>query len=186
MTILGLCTHFTQTDEWAFNFAFSQARRHGWQMNICHWLHSPYQLRRDLVQGDLFLPGEPAPATPKLLTHLERQLREYYDPKLGDYTDVAFKLCEGQYQVELVRCLRKNLLDLVVMGYQLADQEMDAGSQPLEIFAYKLQFPLILVGRDGPQSILLNAKAVEWLDQLRLPEGSWEMLELAEYNALRT
>ncbi len=52
------------------------------------------------------------PITPKLLTQLELELRQTYEPKLGDFTDVAFKLCEGMYQVELTRCFRQNLLDL--------------------------------------------------------------------------
>lgn len=176
MTNLGLCTHFTQTDEWAFNYAFRLSRVRGWQMIICHWLRSPYMLRRDLVQGDLFQNGEPLPVTQRLLNKLELQLREYYDPKLGDFTNVAFKLCEGQYQIELVRCFRKNLLDVVVMGYQPPGEMYESGTQPLEEFAQRLAHPLIIVGRDGSESFLLNPKAVKWLDQLDLEGVSWEML----------
>ena len=175
MTTLGLCTHLTQTDDWAFDYAFHLVQKHGWQLNICHWLHSPFLLRRDVVGDDLFNPTQEMPITPKLLNRLEYQLRSYYDPKLGDFTRAAFKLCEGQYQVELVRCLRKNQLDLVVMGYQFDGDEM--GVQPQEEFAAKLPYPLILVGKDGPDSFLLNQKAMEWVESLDLVAKRWSVLE---------
>lgn len=177
MITLGLCTHFTQTDEWAFEYAFRLARARGWQLNICHWLHSPYLFRRDYVQNDLFQPDETLPVNPELLNKLELQLREYYDPRLGDFTNAAFKLCEGQYQVELVRCLRKNLLNLVVMGYQPAGDDQDEVVQSMEGLAHKLPYPLIIVGRDGPEHYLLNLKAMEWLDKLDLKEGTWEIIQ---------
>ena len=178
MTTLGFCTHFTQNDEWAFDYALRLAQARGWQLNICHWLRSPYLLRRDLVLDDLFRPRETLPVTPGLLVKLDLQLREYYDPKLGDFTNVAFKLCEGQYQIELARCFRKHLLDLVVMGYQPAGEEMEPGAQDLEVFAQNLDYPLVIVGRDGPESFLLNPKALEWLDQLDLAENAWHAIEL--------
>lgn len=177
MTTLGLCTHFSETDEWAFDYAIRLVQKHAWQLNICHWLHSPFLLRRDVVDDDLFHPTQTQVITPDLLTKLEYQLRSYYDAKLGDYTQVAFKLCEGQYQVELARCLHKHQLDLVVMGYQLDDDE--TGTQPLEEFASKLPYPLILIGKDGPDSFLLNQKAVEWIDQLDLAGQRWMVLEAA-------
>jgi hypothetical protein len=175
MTTLGLCTHFNQTDDWAFEYAFKLVRENGWQLNICHWLHSPYLLRCDMVEDDLFGGGETQPVTPGLLNKLELQLRQYYDERLGDFTDVAFKLCEGHYQVELVRCFRSHLLDVVIMGYQQVSAE--AGAQPLEAFAYKLAYPLIIVGRDGPESFLLNSKALELQDRLDLTGYSWQILQ---------
>jgi hypothetical protein len=177
MTTLGLCTNFSQTDEWAFEYALQLARMHGWQLNICHWLNSPYTLRRDVVADDLFDPTHLQTVTPALLTRLELQLRQYYDSKLGDFTDVAFKLCEGQYQVELVRCMRNHLLDLVVMGYQSSADGAFESWQPLEIFAAYLPYPIVLVGQAGPQSFLINTHALDWLDQLELPEGGWKLLQ---------
>ena len=177
MTTMGLCTHFSQADEWAFDYAFDLVQKKNWQLNICHWLRSPYLLRRDMIQDNLFQPGEPQPITQGLLNKLELQLREYYDPKLGDFTNVAFKLCEGLYQVELVRCLRDNQLDAVVMGYQSVEDELGPGAQSLEEFAQKLPYPLIIVGRDGPGSFLLNPKAMTWLDQLDIPEHAYTVLE---------
>jgi len=177
MTTIGLCTNFTQTDEWAFEYALELAIKRDWQLNICHWLNSPYTLRRDIVADDLFAPVRLETVTPALLTRLELQLRQYFDPKLGDFTNVAFKLCEGQYQVELIRCMRNHLLDLVVMGYQPATSETYETWQPLSVFAANLPYPIILVGQDGPQSYLINVQALAWQDQLELPEGRWQILD---------
>jgi hypothetical protein len=178
MKKIGLCTHFSQTDEWAFNFALELVRRQGWQLTICHWLNSPYSLRRDMVYPTLHEGGEPQPVTPTLLTQLELELRQMYEPKLGDFTDVAFKLCEGMYQVELTRCFRQNLLDLVVIGYQHFGEQTISGEQPLEEFAAHLYYPVVIVGPDTPDHFMLNQAAQGWLDELQLPEGSWEAIEL--------
>ena len=180
MTVIGFCTHFSQTDEWAFAYALDLARSRGWQLNICHWLNSPFKIRRDIVQDDLFQPQQNLPVSPQLLTRLEYQLRAHYDPQLGDFTDVAFRLCEGQYQVELVRCLRKHQLDLVVMGYQAGEDDAISEENSLLSFAEKLPYPMVIAGKDGPGSYLLNPQALEWLDRLALPVGSWQPIQLAE------
>jgi hypothetical protein len=36
---------------------------------------------------------------------LERSIRLYYDDRLGDYVNVGFRLCEGDEDPELRRCL---------------------------------------------------------------------------------
>ena len=181
MKKIGLCTHFSESDEWAFNFALDLVRKQGWQLTICHWLNSPYSLRRDMVYPTLREGGEPQPITLELLTKLELELRQYFEPKLGDFTDVAFKLCEGMYQVELARCFRQNLLDMVVLGYPQADPET-SNEQPLEEFAAHLNYPLVIVGPE-PDHFMLNQAAQSWLDEMHLPEGSWSIIEtpVAEY-----
>jgi hypothetical protein len=176
MKSIGLCTHFSESDEWAFNFALDLVRKHGWKLTICHWLNSPYSLRRDMVYPTLQDDGEPQPITPQLLTKLELELRQYFEPKLEDFTDVAFKLCEGMYQVELARCFRQNLLDLVVLGYP-PDSPETSNEQPLEEFAAHLNHPLVIVGPGGADQFLLNQAAQSWLDDLGLPEGSWKAIE---------
>jgi len=176
MKKIGLCTHFSESDDWAFDFALSLVRRRGWQLIICHWLDSPYNLRRDLVYPSLANSGEPQVVTPELLTQLELELRQYYEPKLGDFTEVAFKLCEGMYQVELTRCFRQNLLDLVVIGHQ-GDQHAVSNEQPLESFAHQIPHPLVIVGPQDADQISLNTASLEWIDDLDLPEGSWQVVE---------
>jgi hypothetical protein len=179
MKKIGFCTHFTQTDAWAFDYALGLARRHDWQLTICHWLNSPYNLRRDLVYPSLDKDGEAQPITPKLLIQLELELRQYYEPKLGDFTQVAFKLCEGMYQVELTRCLRQNLLDLVVMGYQRPEDQTVSGEQTQENFALHLPYPIVIVGPESPDQFLINQAAEKLLDELQLPQGSWRSINSA-------
>ena len=176
MKKIGLCTHFSQSDEWAFDFALELVRKQGWQLTICHWLNSPYSLRRDMVYPTLHEGGELQPITPALLTKLELELRQYFEPKLGDFTDVAFKLCEGMYQVELSRCFRQNLLDLVVIGYP-PDVPATSNEQLLEDYAAHLNYPLVIVGPETPDHFMLNQAAQDWLDELQLPEGSWDSIE---------
>jgi hypothetical protein len=120
--------------------------------------------------------GEPQPVTLRLLTQLELELRQHFEPKLGDFTNVAFKLCEGMYQVELTRCFRQNLLDLVVIGSQ-RDEQMISAEQPLVDFAAQLNHPLVIVGPQSPDQFLLNPAAQSWLDEMKLPEGCWQILE---------
>jgi hypothetical protein len=177
MKKIGFCTHFSQADDWAFDFALDLVRRRNWQLNICHWLNSPYRLRRDLIYPSLQNEGELQPITPRLLARLELDLRLHYEPKLGDFTNVAFKLCEGIYQVELARCFRQNLLDLVVMGYQ-QDEETATEEQPLRAFAASLNDPLVIIGPDSPDQFLLNHAAEAWLDELQIPQGHWQSTSL--------
>jgi hypothetical protein len=160
-----------------FRFCAGTGAQAGRQLTICHWLNSPYSLRRDMVYPTLHEGGEPQPITPELLTKLELELRQYYEPKLGDFTNVAFKLCEGMYQVELFRCFRQNLLDLVVVGYP-PDDPATSNEQPLEDFAAHLNYPLVIVGPDAPDHFMLNQAAQGWLDELQLPEGSWQAVEM--------
>ncbi len=176
MKNVGLCTHFTKTDEWAFEYALNLVRTHQFHLNICHWVESPYKIRRDIIYNNLLSHQKTVPVSPKIITKLELELREYYDPKLGDFTDVAFKLCEGAYQVELIRCFRQHLMDLVVMGYAPPEQTA-FDEQPMTLFATNLQYPVVIVGPNGPGTFLLNRKALEILNQLTLPEGSWQVLE---------
>ncbi len=186
MKTIGFCTHFTETDEWAFAYAFNLVRSRKLQLNICHWLESPYKIRRDIVYDDLFNPQKTVPVTPEILNKLELELREYYEPQLGDFTDVAFKLCEGAYQVELIRCFRQHLLDLVVMGYQEPPSDASSVEQPLPQFAMNLPYPVVIVGVDGPDTFLLNRKAFEMIDRLALPEGSWQVIGDAQLAASPT
>lgn len=177
MKTVGFCTHFTATDEWAFQYALNLARGQQWRLNICHWLASPFTIRRDVVYADLFAHDQIVTVTPVRLVQLERRLREFYEPQLDDFTEVGVKLCEGQYQVELVRCFRQQQLDLAVMGYQPAPDIAALSDQSVEAFAAGLPYPMIVVGVDGPGTFLINQAAVNLPDQLVLPEGRWTVLE---------
>lgn len=177
MKKIGLCTHFSQSDDWAFDFAFDLVRRRDWQLTICHWLNSPYRFRRDMVYPSLHKNGEPQLITDKLMTKLDLELRQYYDPRLGDFTNVAFKLCEGMYQVEIMRCFRQNLLDLVVIGY-MHEEQVEGGEQSLERFAAHLNYPMVIVGPERADQFILNKAAEAWLDDLQIPVNNWQSASL--------
>jgi hypothetical protein len=80
------------------------------------------------------------------------------------------------YQVELTRCFRQNLLDLVVLGYP-PDELTTSAEQPLEEFAAHLNYPLVIVGPDQKDNFILNPAAQSWLVELQLPGGSWSTIE---------
>lgn len=183
MKTVGLCTHFSPSDDWALEYALRLAQLHQWQLTICHWLASPYKVRRDVVYTDLFKLDQVARITPAALTRLDLQLREYYEPRLGNWTNVAFKICEGAYQIELLRCFRQHRLDVVVMGYQLPAEDQSANEQSLADFVGGMRYPMIIVGMNGPDTFRLNRKALDMLDDLDLPEEQWQILAAAPESA---
>lgn len=62
------------------------------------------------------------------------------------------------------------------MGYQPPPETESAGEQALEEFAASLGYPIVIVGAEGPESFLLNSKALEIVDQLALPADSWKVI----------
>lgn len=177
MKSIGICTQFTQSDDWAFDLGLQMARLGAHKLVICHWLQSPYRLRRDIVNDDLFSPNGTVAITPALRTRFEYQLRECFEERLGDFTEVAFKLCEGQYQVELARCFRQHLLDNVLMGYQPEANDMPGGVLPQAEFAASFQHPVVLVGVDGEKSFWLNPQAADEVEVYIYPED-WRRVEI--------
>jgi len=43
MKAIGLCSHYSRQGDWAFHYALSLARKHDVQLNIFHWLESPFR-----------------------------------------------------------------------------------------------------------------------------------------------
>ncbi len=56
------------------------------------------------------------------------------------------------------------------------------GEQLLEEFAAHLNYPLVIVGPDLPNHFMLNQAAQGWLDELQLPEASWQAVEMTEFS----
>jgi hypothetical protein len=46
----------------------------------------------------------------------------------------------------------------------------------MEEFALKLPYPVVIVGPAGPGTCLLNSVALEIVEELDLPDGSWQAL----------
>ena len=170
MKAIGFCAHFVPQGDWAFDYALKLARTRNLQLNIFHWLASPFRFHRDMVYAD----DEQAHVervTEELKMRKERELREYYDERLGDFVDVGFRLCEGSEHTELGRCLHRGEFDLLVMGYTGVGAMF--GEQSVELFAAEFRAPVVLIGPDSPESFSLNGLAELILADLDLPQGSW-------------
>ena len=171
---VGLCAIFSRQGDWAFDFALSLARKHHTKLNIFHFLESPYMIRRDVVFVDADK-KKTAPVTPELIAEKDKELRFKYDDRLSDYTDVGFRLCEGNDEWELKKCFKRGEYDVLVIGYQEKGANF-GGNATIEEFASRFHGPLILVGPDAPDHFFLNEKAKALLGELEIPEGKWELL----------
>jgi len=171
---VGLCAIFSRQGDWAFDYALALARKHKTRLNIFQFLESPYAIRRDVVFVDAEK-KETGVVTPDLVVKKDRELRENYDDRLGDYTDVGFRLCEGSNEWELKKCFKRGEYEVLIIGYQGKGADF-GGTTTIEEFAKRFHGPLVLVGPDAPDHFVLNGKAKEILDQLELPAGKWELL----------
>ena len=74
-----------------------------------------------------------------------------FDPRLGDYVDVGFRLCEGNDEVELRKCFKKGDYEVLVIGYNEKGAAF-GGTTTIEAFAEKFHGPVVLVGPDSADS----------------------------------
>jgi len=174
MNGIGLCAIFSREGDWAFDYALSLARHHRTRLNIFHFLESPYQLRRDMVFVDADR-KEVAPVSPDLLAKKDKELRESFDDRLGEYTDVGFRLCEGNDEFELKRCFRKGDYEILVIGYHGKGAPF-GGTTTIDEFAAKFKAPVVLVGPESPDSYHINEPARRRVGDLMLPEGKWKTI----------
>ena len=88
---VGLCADFSTQGNWAFDYAFSIAQSLGLGLRVFYvpdFAWESHQLRK-LTADEVVM--------------LDRRVREYYEPRLGDYDDVGFRICEGFTVRELRR-----------------------------------------------------------------------------------
>ena len=114
------------------------------------------------------------PVTEELKIRRERELREYYDEKLGDHVKVGFRLCEGRAAVELSRCLYRGEFHLLVLGYEGVGALY--GDMPVEDFARDFRAPVVLVGPEAADRFHLNGLAELRLGELDIPGDRWSRL----------
>ena len=174
MEAIGLCSHYSRQGDWAFDYAFRLATKKDIQLNIFHWLESPFRFRRDIVYAN-DKKQEVVRVTDEFQVKKELELLQYYESKLGDFVKVGFRLCEGNEGVELARCFRKREYDVLVMGY--IDRGADFGDQVIERFASHFKTPVVMVGPDKSNSFHLNILAADIVDQLGIKEGEWSLIE---------
>jgi hypothetical protein len=164
---VGYCASFSQVGDWAFEFAFGLARRHDIRLNIFYFPDPPY--KKHATRGRR---GERQPIAEKEEIVLERRVRLYYDNLLGDFVNVGFRLCEGDEDPELRRCLliRKDY-DVLVLAYE--HRGCLFGERPIEEFVDHMPCPIVLVGPGQRDEVYLNTPAKLWAEALGLNEGEW-------------
>jgi hypothetical protein len=158
---VGFCAHYSGQGDWALEFALALARARSMRLNIFHFLSDPYDPSDD--RASRLAPGD----RERLIVERERELRLYYDSKLGDYVDVGFRLCEDREWLELHRCLTKREFQVLVLGRP--DYGVSFAGKPLEEFADAFVCPVVLIGPSSPTEFRLNSPARLIADRLGLP-----------------
>jgi hypothetical protein len=148
---VGFCAHYSPAGDWAFDLALELARARQLRLNVFHFLVDPYDPE---ARPPRSLSREQRAA---LAIRLERDLRLYYDARLGDYLDAGFRLCDDREWTELHRCLTRREFQVLVLGYP--HQGATFGGVPISDFATSFVCPVVLVGPGSPDEIHLNQPA---------------------------
>lgn len=165
---VGYCARMTRAGDWAFDYAFELASRHGVRLNIFFFPTPPCKPHFSRGRS-----GREGGLTAEKAVEIERDTRLYYDPLLGDYLDVGFRLCEGDEDPELRHCLViKKDYDILVLAYE--GYRCQFGDRSIETFAESMACPTVLVGPEDREQFFLNTTAEVWLEELGLEERPWE------------
>lgn len=167
LTGVGCCARLSRVGDWAFEFAFRLAQRHDMRLNVFFFPDPP--CRPHATRGRH---GERLRVGEEEKIELERRVRPYYDERLGDFLNVGFRLCEGDEEPELLRCLliRKDY-DILVLAYE--HRGCLFGARPIEEFAERMACPTVLVGPGRSDELYLNTAARLWTETLDLVDGEW-------------
>ncbi len=171
---VGLCSVFSRQGDWAFDYALFLARQHRTKLSIFQFLESPYKLRRDVVFIDAEK-KETGQVTPELIARKDQELRHAFEDRLGDYSEVGFRLCEGNDEFELRKCFRKGEYEVLVIGYASRGAAF-GGTTTIDSFARRSRSPVVLVGPDAPDCYYLNEAAERRLVDLMIPDGKWQRI----------
>jgi len=158
---VGFCAHYSRQGDWAFEYALELARSRNMQLNVFHFLADPYDPSDH--EAESLVPE----ARERLAIERERELRLYYDPKLGDYVKVGFRLCADREWLDLHRCLTRREFQVLVLGRP--DYGVSFAGKPLEEFADAFVCPVVLIGPSSPTEFRLNSPARLIAEQLGLP-----------------
>ncbi len=160
LTGIGVCARLDEVGDWAFDLALDIARRHRVVLDVFFFPGSfadPHARRGRH--------GEQQRLTRKQAIDLEREVRMYYDARAGDYTEVGFRLCEGDEEPELRRCLAaRREFDVLVLPCPARGCPL--GDRTIEEFAEAMPCPTILVGPDDREQRRANSAAWLWRDRL--------------------
>lgn len=165
---VGFCAHYSPQGDWAFRFALQMARTQNLQLNIFHFVQDPYR-KKENAEASIQVANRD-----QLIVDREKELRFYYDEKLGDYLNAGFRLCEDNGWTELHRCMCKREFQVLVLAFPSYDAQF--AGRPLTEFAYAFACPVVLVGPDRPGEVYLNSPAALLADRLPLEGVRWSRL----------
>jgi hypothetical protein len=171
---IGYCARLDPVGDWAFELALSLARRYEVVLDVfffpkqCGESHRPRGRR-----------GESLVMSEEAKIKLEKRVRLYYDERLGDFVNVGFRLCEGDEEPELRRCLiMRREYDVLVLPYPAHGARF--GDRSIEEFADAMPCPTMLVGPDREDQLFVNSACRMWIDRLGLQDTDWQQLALDE------
>ena len=133
-------TDFSQSCEFAFQFAYKTAKKLGCKLHIFHALDiSSIHSGRMMAQNEI---------EDKLMEARDR-IKKKYIPKLQGFDDYEIEVWEGIPYVEIVKFAREKLADLVVMAHHTRsrDPERDLLGSTLEQAALRATCPVMSVNR---------------------------------------
>lgn len=164
---VGYCARMTKAGDWAFEYALDLVVDHDLRLDIFFFPSPPCRPHEPRGRR-----GELSEFPEQKLIQMERDVRLYYDKMLGDAVNVGFRLCEGDEDPELRRCLliRKEY-DVLVLPYE--GYRCHFGSKTIEDFAESMPCPTVLVGPEHPEQYSVNSAAKIWIDRLGLTGKSW-------------
>lgn len=159
---VGYCARMTRSGDWAFDYSLELALRHDVRLDIFFFPTPPSRPHAPRGRS-----GEMAELPDEQKVQMEKDVRLYYDEMLGDFVNVGFRLCEGDEDPELRRCLlvRKEY-DVLVLAYE--GFHCRFGSRSIEEFAESMPCPTVLVGPERPGQYFVNSPAGLSLDRLGL------------------
>lgn len=174
---VGYCARMTKAGDWAFDFALDLALRHDVRLDVFFFPSPPGHPHEERGRR-----GELAELAEEKKIQIEKDVRLYYDQLLGDFVNVGFRLCEGDEEPELRRCLliRKEY-DVLVLPYE--GYRCHFGSKSVEEFAESMPCPTVLVGPERAEQFFLNTSATQWVDRLGFAEGQWNHVSEVEVRA---
>jgi hypothetical protein len=150
---IGYCARMTLTGDWAFNYALDLTLHHDVRLNIFFFPTPPSQPHAPRGRR-----GERIVLPEERRNQIERDVRLYYDQMLGEYVNVGFRLCDGDEDPELRRCLLiKREYDLLILPYE--GYRCRFGERSIEEFAESMPCPTVLVGPEQPTQLFVNSPA---------------------------
>jgi hypothetical protein len=160
----------TETGNWAFSMALDLAVQHDVKLDVFFFPTSPCQPHDSRGRH-----GELATESEDRKVAIERDVRVYYDQLLGEFLNVGFRLCEGDEEPELRRCLlMRKEYDVLVLAYE--GYRCRFGRKTIEQFAESMPCPTILVGPERPDQLFLNTAAELYVGALGLQPGDWRRI----------